>query len=85
MCNDTDRFSKIIPQLYEKFPQLKEKNVLFKINEEKVDKSVTLEQNNIENNSEIIDKKIINISFRKDVPCSFYISYIIVFFDEDVF
>ena len=86
MCNDTDRFSKIIPQLYEKFPQLKEKNVLFKINEEKVDKSVTLEQNNIENNSEIImvisDKKIINISFRKDVP---NIDKNISCYDSDIF
>ena len=54
ICKNTDEFYKIEAQLFKTFPDYSEKEIVFKLNEKKINKHKTLEQNNINNNDVII-------------------------------
>jgi len=66
-CFDIYLFSTIEQKLYNEFPELEEINILFKVEGNKIDKLLTLKDNNIKNNAiismEIIDGKKINVRF----------------------
>ena len=86
LCLDSDMFAKVEKLFYNNFPELKEKNVIYKINNNIIDKSLTLEENNIKNNSIITilisNSMEINISFcsiNQRIQCSFYCK------DSDIF
>ena len=85
-CYDSDIFSIIIPEIYEKYPELKEKNVIFQVNGNTIDRSLTLEQNNIKNNSiismSIFDRKKINVSFNS---IDQRVEKLISCYDSDIF
>ena len=53
-CKKTDIFSKLEDNLYNEYPQLKNKNISFIANGKEINKGVTLEQNNINNGNRII-------------------------------
>ena len=53
-CYNTDPFEIIEEQLYSKFPQLKNKNVLFLANGNVIKKSLSLEENKINNGTHIL-------------------------------
>ena len=54
ICKNTDEFYKIEGQLYKSFPEYSEKEIFFSVNERKINKHKTLEENNIKNNDTII-------------------------------
>ena len=66
-CYDIEIFSSIEQQLINENQELKEKFIIFKIDGNKIDKSLTLQKNNIKNNSvisvSISDKKEIKVTF----------------------
>ena len=53
-CYNTDLFSKIEGELYEKFPQLMNKDIIFLCSGNAAKKALTLEQNRIKDESTII-------------------------------
>lgn len=66
-CYDSNLFSTIEQKFYNKFIDLKEKNVLFQLDGNNIDSSLSLEQNNIKDNTTISvlisNNKIIKIFF----------------------
>ena len=60
-CYNIYLFSFIESKLYDEYPELKEKYIIFKVEGNKIDKSLTLDENNIKNDAiismEIIDGK----------------------------
>ena len=55
-CKNTDEFKKIEKKLYEKYPEYHEINNNFILRGKIINKNMTLEQNNIQNNDCIILK-----------------------------
>ena len=53
-CNISDKFSTLEEKLFKEFPELANKNIKYLINNTVIDKSKTLEENNINNNSNTI-------------------------------
>ena len=66
-CYDSNLFSTIEKKFYNKFIDLKEKNILFQLDGNNIDSSLSLEQNNIKDNTTISvlisNNKIIKIFF----------------------
>ena len=56
VCNQNDTFAKIEEKLYEKYPEYHEINNNFILRGKIINKNMTLEQNNIQNNDCIILK-----------------------------
>ena len=85
-CYDSNIFSTIENQFYNVFPQLKEKNVIFQVDGHKVDKSLSLEENNIKNNAIInmliSDSEKIIVTFNSIDPA---INWSLACNDSDVF
>ena len=85
-CYNLDNFSTIEQKLYSESPDLKEEKILFIINGNRIDKSATLEQNKIKDNTiillEILEKKIIKVYFTSDKP---KIHYSISCYDTNLF
>ena len=59
-AKNTDKFSKIEDILYEKYPKYKESVNYFILNENRINKNATLEENNIKNNDTITLTKSIS-------------------------
>ena len=83
-CYDIYLFSTIEQKLYNEYPKLKEKHLLFQIEGDIINKSLTLEENNIKNNAIISMKfgekiKVNFISIDQKTKCS------IACFDSDIF
>ena len=85
-CYDIYLFSTIEQKLYNEYPELKEINIIFKVLGNRIYKSLTLEENNIKNNSiismEIVDGikiKVTFISIDQKTKCS------ISCFDSEIF
>ena len=83
-CYDIYLFSTIEQKLYNEYPELKEKHLLFQIEGNIINKSLTLEENNIKNNAIISMKfgekiKVNFISIDQKTKCS------ITCFDSDIF
>ena len=57
-CYDSNLFSTIEQKFYNKFPDLKEKNVLFQLDGNKIDKTLSLEQNNIKDETIILINEV---------------------------
>ena len=53
-CMLSDNFSKLEEKLYLKYPQLKNKNIYFIANGNKINRNLTLEQNRIKNGDHIL-------------------------------
>ena len=75
-CYIYDIFSKVEKKLYEKHPNLKEKNIIFKVNGKIINKSMTLEQNNIKNGANIliIDRSKEDIDEKKKLISVMFVS-----------
>ena len=54
VCINTDNFSILEEKLYSEFPELKNKNIYFLANGNVIDKSASLEENNIKNDTTIL-------------------------------
>ena len=57
-CRKTDIFAKIEEKLYREFPSLKSKKIYFLANGNKINKSLTIEQNKIKNGNTILINEI---------------------------
>ena len=55
-CQKTNYFKDIINIFFDKYPEYKEYDNIFTINEKKIDKNKTIEENNIQNNDIITIK-----------------------------
>ena len=55
---DFDMFSKIEGEFYIKYPDLKNKNIIFIANEEEINRTSTMKENNIKNGDFIFIKYI---------------------------
>ena len=75
-CYTHDIFSNVEKKLYEKFPKLKRKNLVFNANGKIINKDKTLEQNNIKiaSNILIIDKTLEDIEKRKEIIAVIFVS-----------
>ena len=54
ICKNTEKFSKLEEKLYKDYPEYSKFDNYFKINENRVDKMKTLDENKIKNNDVII-------------------------------
>ena len=54
VCYESDIFEKVEQELYEEYPELKHKNIIYLFNEKVINTSATLEQNKIKNSSIIL-------------------------------
>ena len=57
-CRKTDIFENIEEKLYREFPSLKSKKIYFLANGNKINKSLTIEQNKIKNGNTILINEI---------------------------
>ena len=57
-CKKTDIFAKIEEKLFHEFPSLKSKKIYFIANGNKINKSLTFEQNKIKNGNTILINEI---------------------------
>ena len=54
ICKKTDNFSTLEEKLFEKYPELKRKNIYYLVNGSTVNRLITIEQNKIKNNANFI-------------------------------